>query len=410
MLPTHLPSMSPDSITVQPNMQSRMTETNADVTGKSLLVFLHGSGSSGVDVLQFLSVMPLDSTQNYLPFREIAGSHSVDIIAPTATKQKYAPNFGQDSTVWFNRASDFLTRGREDEYEDVEGATQSIRQIMRIIDEKESNYDHIFLGGISMGGCCALHALRFDLHPKVRGIFTMGSFLIAKSVIFNEDMPLGKSGSLPVLMMHGTADSMIRHKWGEETAISLQLRVNVRFESYDQLDHEIGEGELVDLLAWMIGLRESASGYAADESGPIPEEEEDAQAWADVEAASKFEPRPLPSIPDAIKASTKKEGATTNGKVSGIDYIVEIDPDNPNIATLRFPIPADIADQVIPLLIARPILACGGLFEITRDPSSCGVMTIVQSPDPDNLAKEVGSRLANRIAGGGGSLDACPMS
>lgn len=385
-------------------------ESEYNMTGRSLLVFLHGSGSNGVDVIQFLSVMPLGSKLNYLPFREIAGSHSIDIIAPTAAKQKYAPNFGQDSTVWFNRASDFLTHGREDEYEDVESASQSIRQIMRIIDEEESKYDHIFLGGISMGGCCALHALRFDLHAKVRGIFTMGSFLIAKSVIFDEDTPLGKSRNLPVLMMHGTADSMIRHKWGEETAIRLQLRVNVRFESYDQLDHEIGEGELVDLLAWMIDLRESASSYAADESGPIPMDEEDAQAWADVEGASKFEHRPMPSIPDAIESSTIIEGGTANGKVSGIDYIVEIDPDNSNIATLRFPIPADIAEQVIPLLIARPILACGGVFEITRDPSSCGVMTSVQSPDPDNLAKEVGSRLANRIAGGGGSLDACPMS
>lgn len=369
---------------------------------KSLLIFLHGSGSNGDDIMQFLSIVPLGASHNYVPFREIASKHHIDIVAPTALRRSYDPSFGQESTVWFNRASDFLKCGRDDKYEDVEGANQSVQQLKHMIEDLEGGYDCIFLGGISMGGCCALHALRFDLHPKIRGIFSMGSFLVEKSIVFDQNLPLGdNAASLSLLLMHGNADSMIRHEWGQETATSLLLRgLNVRFESYDGLDHEIGEFELLDLLSWMLDLR----GRDIDDNKGaklLRKEEEAAQAWEEVDATSRQQP--LPTV-----ASTCA-GAPLMGN-SGVDFAIEIHPHEPNQATLRFPIPSDIAAQVIPLLTARPILACGGSFEIVNDPCSCGVMTSVHSSDPRRLGRELGRRMAVRISSGGGSLDACPMS
>lgn len=60
------------------------------------------------------------------------------------------------------------------------------------------------------------------------------------------------------------------------------------------------------------------------------------------------------------------------------------------------------------LLASRPVLACGAAFELT--PLDEGVFTVFSSSDPHRTANEIGLRLRNRVASGGGSLNACPMS
>jgi len=207
---------------------------------------------------------------------------------------------------------------------------------------------------------------------------------------------------LPVLMMHGLADSMIQHSWGKTTATNLLLRgVDVRFESYEDLDHEIGEGELAELMSWMVDLRDSADRAFGR---PMPEREDPLQAeWERVEAASRFEA--------PLGTGATRPRPTIQGVASGIKYTIEpIVGKSSSSSLLRFPVPADIAPQLIPLLTARPILACGGMFTLEQDPSGVGVVTEVQTSDPENLAKEISVRIANRVTSGGASLDACPIS
>jgi len=372
---------------------------------RSLVIFLHGSGGNGGELRQFLSVVPLGEKQGYRPFVDVLGSQNMDLLTPTAVSRAYTPFDEAPSTVWFNRAADFLSKGAEDVYEDVEGANKSFDQVNQLIEENQDRYDHFFLGGISMGGCLSLHGLRRQglLNPKVRGIFSMGSFLVNNSIVFKDlstwhsSLPNGDGVSgVPVLMMHGTCDSMIRHDWGKTTATNMLLRgVNVRFESYDNLDHEIGEGELVDLLAWMSDLR-----YTADKVAKRPEQERQdplASEWANVEAASKFQ-EPL--------------GEVSSGVASGVPFIIEKAPANNSSSgfVIRFPVPEDIAPQLIPLLIASPVLACGGVFNLVNDPTRPGVMTLVQTSEPENLAKAIAARIAIRVTSGGASLSACPMS
>lgn len=53
-----------------------------------------------------------------------------------------------------------------------------------------------------MGGGLALHFLRRNLSEKIRGIFTMGSFLVESSAVLTDSLP-EKNLDLPVIMMHG---------------------------------------------------------------------------------------------------------------------------------------------------------------------------------------------------------------
>ena len=120
-----------------------------------------------------------------------------------------------------------------------------------------------------MGGCLALHALRkrFILSKKLRGLFSIGSFLVQQSSVFvvtDDTKPLeeGQQASLlPVFMMHGKEDSLVRHSWGHETAVSLlsannnagcSLLASVRFQSYEHVDHQMSADELSDLVLWML--------------------------------------------------------------------------------------------------------------------------------------------------------------
>ena len=64
-------------------------------------------------------------------------------------------------------------------------------------------YTNIIVGGFSMGGSLILHLLLKYLPHSVKGIFSIGSFLIKSSSVLNAE--LGRASRLPLLMMHGTA-------------------------------------------------------------------------------------------------------------------------------------------------------------------------------------------------------------
>jgi len=66
----------------------------------------------------------------------------------------------------------------------------------------------------------------------------------------------------------------------------------------------------------------------------------------------------------------------------------------------------------IPALISRPVLANGGMFDVTE--ASNGVQCIVYTLDPEKTAVAIGERLLARMIsskdGSGGGADVCQMS
>jgi hypothetical protein len=59
-------------------------------------------------------------------------------------------------------------------------------------------------------------------------------------------------------------------------------------------------------------------------------------------------------------------------------------------------------------IICRPILACGGAFELKTHPR--GIETLATSADPHKTAVEIGKRVYNRINSGSSNLNPCPIS
>jgi predicted esterase len=224
--------------------------------GKCCLLVLHGSGGNGREIREFLEEYPIDS-QNMQTFHQLMDSIDCDIHTPTSKVRRYSAAGGERMNVWFDRSPRFQREGLDSE-EDTDGVTQSIRELCSYLLEIEGkhHYDHYFLGGFSMGGGCNLHFLRDNLLPhvianKVRGMFTMGSFLVQKSAVMTQTL-LSRAKDIPIVMLHGEHDSLIPCDWGRKTGANLLVReLNVVFRSYPRVDHEMAPPQVsftVDML------------------------------------------------------------------------------------------------------------------------------------------------------------------
>lgn len=174
------------------------------------IVMLHGSGGSGASLRDGIDYIPLTQLHGYQTLLEALNNNKnnyrYEVITPTAKLRPYTYHGGEYTRVWFDRSVDFHETGLDDK-EDTDGINQSLATLMQTINDMESQYDHIFLGGFSMGGGLVLHGLRMQLSSKVRGLFTMGSFLVQRSMVLRERESLStRSSQLPLLMMHGKSD------------------------------------------------------------------------------------------------------------------------------------------------------------------------------------------------------------
>lgn len=212
-----------------------------------------------------------------------------------------------------------------------------------------------------MGGCLCLHLLRESLPLKVIGLFCLSSFLIESSIIFkgSELTP-----SIPLLMMHGTKDALIKYSWGEATGANLAMMgVDVQFRKFENLDHELRSDELSNLMYWMLDLIHLNNGLL----------ETSLYTKRSMEVVDKksYEGGGAEILPFSIKMIDE-----SNGKYE-----------------IRYPCPAELIDT----LCARQVLARLSCFDITPSGDGKGVQSIVLTKDPEGTAYEIGVRLFRRV-------------
>jgi predicted esterase len=397
---------------------------------KTLIVFLHGSGSNGRDISTFLHYVPLPN-YNFQSFMAASKAMDIDVVTPTSPIIPYTPAMGTNMHVWFDRSSDFLRKGRDD-IEDTSGVESSISNMLTLIHSEARAYDHVFFGGFSMGGGLALHSVRKDVPQNVCGIFSMGSFLTERSSVFSE--PLNSGGKLPILMMHGRDDDMIDISWGRQTASSLHLKdIDVTFQEYDGVGHEMGEDELSDLLDWIKDIklqknREGTREGIEDKYNSMVGDLEGVEIGADTKPAG---------MTGEIAASTTNEGSANTQCLSTQQQTLS--PTDPKFSNLVFSSPGSlpfamevtssssagsstdhrvyfkIPSNMISTATSRPVLVAGGTFELREhhatSPEEVDVVYVdVTSPSPALLAEQIAVRLAKRFGDGPVPINPCPMS
>jgi predicted esterase len=209
---------------------------------RTLLIFLHGSAGSGIEIKQFLSILPLSSTDPSQTFVNVCQKCQIDLVTPTAAERAYTPMFGQKMNVWYDRAADFTERGVDEDAaaEDIEGIDKSLDRLVQLLQNlvTDPTFSHVFIGGFSMGGGISLQVysrisqFQKACNGKLRGLFSMGSFHPNSSRLLRVVAELrrrheaeGNKGVpkdwVPVLMLHGDNDDFILPAWGKVSASSL---------------------------------------------------------------------------------------------------------------------------------------------------------------------------------------------
>ena len=379
------------------------------------IVFLHGSGSNGNELNSFLSAFPIEEL-GFRTFRRVCDENNYDLFTPTSPVRSYTGYMGMNMNIWFDRSDSWMSKGFDEDFEDIQGIEQSRDQILKLINDIKNDYDMIILGGFSMGGCLAINMLYDKLPSKVFGIFSIGSYVIRTSRVLKKSNNL----KLTLLMMHGIEDPLIQLKWGQETATSLLLNGNdVQFRQYEQVEHEIDGEELHDLFFWLQNI--------------ITTSEEEAKTAATIISESSTSSSSS-GVSSSAKAATSQAAKATHDVTGHMkDMTVRDDEEDavgeeirkitsPDGAQLKYKlipiqgeddayrIEFELVPEAITVLASRPVLCCGAVFDISAKEDRTGVMTKIISSHPDNTAKEIAKRLIRRLSDDPTMVNPCPMS
>jgi phospholipase/carboxylesterase len=355
-------------------------------------------------------------------FRQVCDELNWKIFTPTSMVRPYTGCMGESMNIWYDRSLDWQQLGFEDPHVDVEGMADSAKDVLIGVRGVMAGFDHVFLGGFSMGGGLVLNMLHHPLPDKVRGVFCMGSFVVGAAPVLNEDLN-PNAQKLPVLMMHGTVDSMVRVDWAEKTATSLLLKgMEVQFRKYENVDHEVAGDELHDLTFW---LKDIVLGYTQKEEeermNAVKSEKEKveagAAATANVATATTTAKGP-PAAQSSVKAPVDREEME-------MEEPVECTASRPGVhespikyrlmkvssGADRYIVDYEVPPRLVGVVAARDVLCCGAAFEMSASPDGDGVRTQIISSTPHQTCREIGIRLLKRLDDDPNNpVNPCPMS
>lgn len=197
-----------------------------------LVVWLHGLGSDGFD---FVPV----ARQLGLP--EELG---VRFIFPHAPQIPVTINRGYVMPAWYDVYATGLDRRV-----DIEGVKRSASQVMAIIEEqlaKGIDSKNVVVAGFSQGGAVAYQlVLSFD--RPLGGLLAMSTYFATAETITLSDV----NKNVPVLIQHGTMDSVVDLEFGKRAAELLQEKgYDVGFETYS-MDHSVCAEQIKNISIWL---------------------------------------------------------------------------------------------------------------------------------------------------------------
>ena len=208
-------------------MSLETIEINPKYPAKYSVIWLHGLGADGHD---FADVVP---TFDLLETR---------FILPHANRRPVTINNGMVMRAWYDISS-FDFEGRDS---DPRGILDSVREIECLIEAEVSRgiqKENITVVGFSQGGAIAL---RVGLkHQDLKSILALSTYLVCR-----DDVPVATT-VMPIMMMHGTQDTIVPCVVGQHAFDSLKSKgYGVTFKAYP-MQHQLCSQELVDIKKFL---------------------------------------------------------------------------------------------------------------------------------------------------------------
>lgn len=201
---------------------------------KASVIWMHGLGADGGDFVPIVQELNLPEQ---LPVR---------FIFPHADMQPVTINNGYVMRAWFDIYSTHI-----DHQIDQEGINQSRKRIedLIVVENKQGvPAEKIILAGFSQGAVIAL-ATGLCYREKLAGIIGLSGFLphptkaIAGASAANQQTP--------ILIAHGTYDTVLPCELGKNTAAFLQqLGYLVEWHQYE-MPHSVCPQEIDDIAHWL---------------------------------------------------------------------------------------------------------------------------------------------------------------
>lgn len=210
-------------------------ESSPNSPATASVIWLHGLGADGTD---FLDIVP----QLQLPKQP-----HVRFIFPHAPIRPVTMAGGAKLRAWF----DIDNTGSANFDKDETG----IRQSQKLVDELIANEiarkipsNKIVLAGFSQGGAIALQCgLRYT--QPLAGILALSCWLPLP-----QSLPREKSAanqSCPIMMMHGTNDTIVPIEGAESSYRLLQAQgFNIQWRTYQML-HSVCHQQIADIAQWL---------------------------------------------------------------------------------------------------------------------------------------------------------------
>jgi phospholipase/carboxylesterase len=209
-------------------------EINPEISPRASVIWLHGLGASGHDFVDIVESLNLSR------------SLGVRFVFPHAPIMpvKYANN--TKMRAWFDVIS--LEQGAQEDAIGIKKSEKMINQL--IVKELELSIpgNKFVLAGFSQGGAMALQCgLRYP--EKLAGILVLSAWLpLASSVVSERSVANCKT---PILMLHGTEDSLIPLDWAVKSRDYLkEIGHSVTMVSYP-MQHNVCQEEIAAISVWL---------------------------------------------------------------------------------------------------------------------------------------------------------------
>jgi phospholipase/carboxylesterase len=198
------------------------------------IIWLHGLGADGHD---FAGIVPMLRLPSHLAVR---------FIFPHAPSIPVTINQGMVMPAWYDIVDTGFTR--QQDKTGIEKSAQAIASLVKQEIEHGIPSARILLAGFSQGGAIALHAgLRYT--QRLGGIIALSTYLPLASTL--EEERSAANQDLPILMAHGTADSIVPLGLAEQSRTLLEeCDYNVDWLSYP-IEHSLCPEEIEAIGDWI---------------------------------------------------------------------------------------------------------------------------------------------------------------
>lgn len=215
----------------------RAIEINPKSSPKASVIWLHGLGASGHDLVDII------------PLLNLPEDASIRFVLPHAPIRTIVYTGNTKIRAWFN-VTDLKPNTKEDEI----GIRESEQLIKELIAKElaENIPSHkIVLAGFSQGGVMALQCgLRYP--EKLAGILVLSGWLPLRHAVFSEKTIINQN--TPILMLHGTEDDLIPIDWAKKSYECIKdIGYDVTLFSYP-MEHTVCQDEINTIGSWLRNL------------------------------------------------------------------------------------------------------------------------------------------------------------